>query len=189
VSFEDDRRAMIKQGEGSVPYMYLDTRGYVTVAVGHMMPNIAAAQELPFVHRTGGGSASSDEIAREFETIKARPYGQNCAHSTFEPYTKLILPEPEIDVLLDRRIAEFESGLRKDFSNYESCPAPARLGLMDMAFNLGNHGLVTKFPTFTRAAREGDWQTCAAECRRTGIGQSRNDETKHLFEEAYEEEI
>ena len=53
---------------------------------------------------------------------------------------------------------------------------------MDMAFNLGNKGLVSKFPSFTRAAREKNWAKCAEECRRNGISKARNDEVRHLFE-------
>ena len=55
---------------------------------------------------------------------------------------------------------------------------------MDMAFNLGNVGLVRKFPTFTRAARAKDWLTCARECQRRGIGDRRNEQTRQLFEAA-----
>lgn len=189
MSFEEDRREMIKRGEGSVPHMYLDTRGYVTVGVGHMMPDTQAAQQLPFVRRDNEEPATTAEIAQDFATISARPYGQSYGHWTFESYATLELTASEIDRLLDRRLTEFESRLRRDFPDYDACPAPARLGLMDMAFNLGNAGLVSKFPTFTRAAREGDWQTCAEECRRRGISSTRNEETKHLFEAALVEEI
>jgi len=45
-------------------------------------------------------------------------------------------------------------------------------------------GLVSKFPSFTRAARAQRWRTCAQECQRTGIGTSRNAMTKQLFENA-----
>lgn len=189
MEFANKCRAMIKEGEGCVPYMYLDTRGYVTVGVGHMMRDKNAASELPFVHRDSGSKASADDIADEFETIKARPFGKSYSHRSFEAHTKLILTDAEIDALLDRRIAEFEAGLKRDFEGYDDYPEAARLGLIDMAFNLGNHGLVSKFPTFTEAARAKDWQTCAAECKRGGIGQRRNDETKKLFEEAFEDAI
>jgi len=94
-----------------------------------------------------------------------------------------VLPDAEIDALLDRRIAEFEAGLRHDFDGFDSYPERARLGLLDMAFNLGNNGLVTKFPSFTAAARAGDWAKCAAECRRNGISATRNEEVKKLFED------
>ncbi len=42
---------------------------------------------------------------------------------------------------------------------------------------------MNKFPTFTKAAREKDWATCAKECERLGIGDRRNEMTKKLFED------
>ena len=86
-----------------------------------------------------------------------------------------------IDELLDKRIFAFESGLRRDFPDYDDYPEEVKLGLMDMAFNLGNSGLVNKFPSFTRAAREKDWAGCAKECHRNGIADSRNQEVEDLF--------
>ena len=79
---------------------------------------------------------------------------------------------------------EFEEGLQSNFQEYGSYPDEIRLGLIDMAFNLGNAGLVDKFPIFTKAARVKDWATCANECRREGIGDHRNEMTKKLFEES-----
>ncbi len=102
--------------------------------------------------------------------------------SFYKQFTKLDLPELAINALLDKRIEGFEAGLRSDFADYDSYPNNAKLGLMDMVFNLGNAGLVNKFPTFTKTAREKDWATCAKECERLGIGDRRNEITKKLFE-------
>ena len=183
MSFEEACRHMIKQGEGSISHMYLDTRGFVTVGVGNMMKTATEAQARPFVRRDNGTAASDEEIAADFDAVHVRPYGQAYAAGSFKDHTMLDLPGSEIDALLDRRIAGFEAGLRDDFSGYDDYPDRARLGLIDMAFNLGNLGLVTKFPTFTNAARHGDWETCAKECRRRGISKSRNEEVKKLFED------
>jgi GH24 family phage-related lysozyme (muramidase) len=40
---------MLKQFEGCVPWMYRDTVGKVTVGVGLMLPDVRAAQALPFL--------------------------------------------------------------------------------------------------------------------------------------------
>ena len=184
MSFEESCRELIKSGEGSISHMYLDTRGFVTVGVGNMMRTAAEAQALAFVRRDNGNTASDEEISADFDAIKNRPYGQSYTARSFKEFTQLDLPEAEIDALLDRRLAGFEAGLREDFPGYDSYPDRARLGLIDMAFNLGNHGLVTKFPSFTAAARERNWAVCAEECRRRGISATRNEEVKKLFEEA-----
>lgn len=187
MSFVERRRALIKEGEGCVPYMYLDTKGYVTVGVGHMMRDVAAAQKLAFVRRDSGAPATLGEIAADFARVKGQPFGQSITHRAFRSHTKLILPDDRIDALLSRRIAGFENGLKRNFANYEAYPDRVKLGLMDMAFNLGTRGLVTKFPSFTRAARAGDWAGCARECRRRGISSERNETVRRLFEEEFQD--
>ena len=37
--------------EGVVQYMYLDIEGNVTIGIGHLIKDVAAAEELPFVRR------------------------------------------------------------------------------------------------------------------------------------------
>ena len=182
MTFETRRRSMIKEGEGSISHLYLDTKGLVTVAVGQLLRTVEAAQELGFVRRATGEPATGAEIELDYDSVKRQSAAM--VASAYKPFTELDLPEPAITALLDKRIEGFEAGLRSDFSDYESFPDEVRLGLMDMVFNLGNRGLVDKFPTFTRAARAKDWETCSAECRRTGIGDRRNEETKRLFETA-----
>lgn len=182
MSFNEQLRSMIKEGEGSISHMYLDTRGFVTVAVGQLLRTAEAAQELDFVHRDTGQPAGAAEIAQDYASIKQQPPGKIASH--YRQFTTLDLPEPAIDALLDKRIEGFEAGLRRDFTHYDSYPDAAKLGLMDMVFNLGNAGVVNKFPTFAKAARSHDWATCAKECRRVGISDHRNEVTRKLFEEA-----
>lgn len=181
-NFEEQRRSMIKDGEGCIPYMYLDTVGKVTVAVGQMLPTVAAAAALTFSRRDNGNRATAAEISQDYQSVAQQPPGRPA--TSYKQFTQLDMPEDAIDALLDKRIAEFEAALRGDFPEYDSYPDEAKLGLMDMVFNLGNSGLINKFPTFTRAARAKDWRTCANECERGGIGDARNAMTKKLFEDA-----
>ena len=177
--FESRRREIIKHGEGSIPHMYLYTVGKVTVAVGNMLPDAAAGQTLVFVKRGTDQRASVEESSADFAAVSAQPKGKVAGF--YKQFTKLDMPEQAINELLDARIVGFEAGLRKDFVGYDGFPDSARIGLMDMAFNLGNRGLVKKFPTFTAAARASDWAKCAEECKRQGIADSRNEETEKLF--------
>lgn len=178
--FLNKRRDLIKRGEGCISHMYLDTVGKVTVAVGNMLPTADAATTLDFIDRETKTPASEVDIRKEFELVQAQIPAKVAA--SYKRYTKLDLTDEFIDQLLERRIDEFESGLVRDFSNYLSFPDEARLGLIDMAFNLGNKGLLSKFPSFTRAVRAKDWHICAAECKRSGISEQRNQETRELFE-------
>jgi GH24 family phage-related lysozyme (muramidase) len=174
-------RTHIKHGEGSINHMYLDTVGKVTVGVGNMLPDIESAKALPFVLEDSSEPASQEDIKNDFENVSEQKSGMFARR--YHDYTKLVLTEKDIDTLLDTRIDEFERRLNKDFSNYENCPGAVQLGLLDMAFNLGNSGLVNKFPTFCKAVKAEDWEACARECKRRGISDDRNAETSALFRE------
>jgi GH24 family phage-related lysozyme (muramidase) len=175
-------KKMIIEHEGSIPHMYLDTVGKVTVGVGFMLPSPEAAKKMKFIDRETGEPATDNEIERDFNAVQDQEKGNRAQY--YEQFTRLDLPDEEIDSYLEKRIEEFQNGLRGKFDDYDNYPEAAREGLLDMAFNLGVEGLVNKFPTFTAAAREGDWAKCAQECHRRNIGEERNETTKKLFDEA-----
>lgn len=172
-------RELIKAGEGSIPHMYLDTVGKVTIGVGNMLRDAKAATALPFIVAESGEAASKQAIVAEYNLVAAQEPGL-VAHR-YRKYTKLILEEDAINALLDKRLGQFRRTLQKDFEGFDDFPENAQLGLIDMAFNLGNQGLIAKFPSFTRAARKKDWKKCAMECRRKQIQKTRNEEVKELF--------
>jgi len=184
--FKRKIRTLVKSGEGSIPHMYLDTVGKVTVGVGNMMPTAETAVELPFIHADSSLPATDDEVGNEFAFISQQTQGRLAG--SYKEFTSLILTDEYIDELLDQRIEGFVQQLKRDFPNYDHYPEPARLGLIDMAFNLGNSGLINKFPSFTRAAREEDWASCQRECHRRGISDTRNEEVKTLFGECANDE-
>ena len=179
---KDAVRKLLKEGEGTVSHMYLDTRANVTVGVGQLLETVDAAKQLSFVNRETGAAASEAEIEADFDAVVSQEAGRVAA--AYKQYTHLDMSPDEIDALLDRRIDEFEAGLRKRFSGYDEYPEPAEEALLDMAFNLGLSGLVNKFPKLKSAAEARDWSTCAEECRRRGISDTRNQVTKELFEKA-----
>ncbi|MCB1738441.1 MAG: hypothetical protein KDI42_09970, partial [Gammaproteobacteria bacterium] len=169
--FRTQVREMLKNGEGSIPWMYLDTVGKVTVGVGNMLPNVSAAQALAFVD-ANGAAASAVRVAGDFRAVSSLPAGK--VARVYKHVTTVRLTEAGINDLLDGRITEFETGLRRLFPDYDDFPDPARMGILDMAFNLGLNGLDTKFPSFCRNARNRDWQGCAQQCHRRGISDARN---------------
>lgn len=165
-----------------VEHMYLDTKGYVTVGVGQMVPTADAAKKLGFENATTHDPATPEEIEEDYDSVSNQDPGYRAAH--YKQFTKLALPLREIEALVAKRIQEFEAGLRREFPDYDSFPEAAQEGLFDMAYNLGLSGLTDKFPNFTAAARRQDWATCALECRRRGISDERNRKTRELFERA-----
>lgn len=177
--FRDKVRILIKEGEGCVDHMHLNAVGKVTVGVGNMLKKPSSATSLRFIAEATGEKASEQSIEEEFRLVS----NQEAAHPPkfYKEFTQLVLSDHDINQLLDMRLDKFESKLRMDFPKYDDYPEDAKLGLIDMAYNLGNKKLLNKFSTFTNAARKSDWLTCANECRRKQIQESRNDMVRSLF--------
>jgi len=171
--------ALLKEGEGAISHMYLDTRGNVTVGVGQLLSTVDSAKKLRFTVRISNKLATAAEIETDFNTVKKQRAGALAA--SYKQHTKLDLPTSVIDALLGTRIQEFESQLRTSLHEYDRYPPDAQLAILDMAFNLGTNGLISKFPRLVAAIREKDWNECASLSNRVGIGAARNEKTKQLF--------
>lgn len=180
----------LKEFEGNVGYMYLDTGGNVTVGVGEMLPNAAAAQKFAFVRRADAtakppvlpGPATADEIKADFDNVKQQAAAK--AAEYYKQFTKLDLPQSVIDSTVSSEVFQFTVGLTARFPEFPLYPAEACAALFDMAYNLGLSKLTSQFPTFCKAVKDKDWATAAKECKRGGIPDDRNDWTKAQFEKA-----
>ncbi len=169
--------------EGRFAYMYLDTRGFVTVGVGKMLPDVAAAQALGFVRRSDGQPATAAEIKADFERVKQQPMGRLA--KTYKASTLLDLPDAAIDALLESTVAGFETSLSANFAGYEHYPACAKRALLDMVYNLGSSKLLA-FKNLKRAVEFGQWAVAAQECERRGPSAERNSWTREMFLKAAE---
>ncbi len=175
-------KSSIQHNEGCIDHMYLDTRGNVTIGIGQLVPSADFAMTLRLVLRDSGEAASAQQITEDYDNVSAQQTGMTAAR--YKPFTRLEMTHADIDSLLDNHIDEFTGGLEREISDFNAFPDTAQEALLDMAFNLGVSGLVRKFPKLVSAASQRDWQTCAAECERRGIGDQRNQATKQLFESA-----
>ena len=178
MSYLDDSLDYLKHFEGSIAWMYLDTRRFVTVGVGEMLPNATAAQSLAFVDSTGQ-PVSQDAILADFNRVSELAPGQS-ANSYRSSASPALLPDT-IDSLLMNHVEYFDSRLRERFSAFDSFPDPARLGLLDMIYNLGEKGLFNHFPHFMGCVDNQDWSGAAANCHRVGPGPDRNAWTRQQF--------
>src|ERR1019366_4727592 len=111
-TYLDESLAKLEWFEGSIPWMYLDTRGDVTVGVGLMVPNAAAAGKLPFM--VASRSATSTEIATEFARVEAMPMGRTALF--YRHADGLTLEKQDIDSLLRTILEGFEGELRAKLS-------------------------------------------------------------------------
>jgi len=177
--------------EGAIPYMYLDTSGKVTVGVGNLLADAAAAQALAFVVRPEPGAdpsavplaATPDQIAADFAAVAQQPEALAASH--YMRFTTLNLPNDAILALLTSRVQDFTTQLIATFPNFNGYPPEACAAIFDMAFNLGLKKVANNFPAFTRAVQAADWTTAAAQCHRLPpISDDRNNWTQSQFLQA-----
>src|SRR5580704_1268437 len=164
--------------EGIVPWMYLDTKGFVTVGVGEMLANASRAQSLGFVDADSQPVAPAVILA-DYERVSALPRAKLPAF--YRAPGSPVLPYPEIDSLLRQHLTYFDEQLSQRFAAYPNFPDPAKLGLLDMIFNLGVIGLFKGFPTLIEHVQKRDWENAATQCHRNGPNPERNEWAKQQF--------
>jgi GH24 family phage-related lysozyme (muramidase) len=178
MSYLDQSAAQLTIFEGSIAWMYLDSRGFVTVAVGDMLPNATSAQALEFVDNTGQ-PANPAAILADFQRVAGMSPNLNA--NAYRTAAALTLPQPAIASLLMGRIQDFDNALSGKFADYSTFPDPAKLGLLDMVFNLGAFKLFNTYPTFMRYVNNTDWAGAALQCNRIGPAPARNAWTVQQF--------
>ena len=173
----EEAMTKIREFEGSVPWMYLDTVGKVTVGIGLVLVNEVAAHGLPFV--VGDRPAKLDEIGREFARVNAMKPGQMAKFYFIKQ--GLNLPNDVIETKLRDTIQGFEGYLRSHLKGYETVPDAAKVALLDMIYNLGPGRLFAEYPRLIAAIERGDWKAAAASSFRKGPSAERNAWVKQQF--------
>ncbi len=177
----EELKARLREHEGVVPHLYLDTLGLVTCGVGHMIPNPNAMAGIPMVHPTGEEASLVDKVT-EWYRVKALEPARLPAY--YAANTSLRMTPEAITTLQDEDVDGFRQGLRSLLPGFDQFPEPAQEALLDMAFQLGAKGLIDKFPHLVASVKARNWQACAAECHRAGIQEWRNVATADLFHRA-----
>lgn len=185
----DEKRILkkrLEKFEGRVPYMYLDTKGRVTVGVGHEIRTVTVAQKLPF-RTTKGAKATADEIKAAYMMVKAQSKGRKAEY--YRRFTELSISETEIDRLTNQHIASFYRELKRLYTGFDGFPSSARLALFDLIFNVGMTNLRTGWPSLNLAIKKKDWEAASDESGRAPpISPDRNKYVANLFDKAAKEE-
>jgi GH24 family phage-related lysozyme (muramidase) len=168
----------IERYEGRVPHLYLDSRGFVTVGVGHLLSSVENAKALDFVTMTGE-LATENMIAEEYQVVSTRE--ANRVASYYQSFTQLRLSDSAIDQLTVKHIDSFYGELKIIYSEFDSFPSDIKLALFDLIFNLGMTSLRKKWPKFNGCIASKDWVAAADNCRRKGIADERNEYVKALL--------
>ncbi len=176
MGFYETAQKDVTKWEGSIPHMYVDTNGYVTVGIGFMIPTAAAAKSYGFVKRGGNTKASDKEKEAEWKTVKKMAKGKKA--SAYKDSTTLDLPDAEIKKLLLEKIKEFEAGIKKIYSDYDKYPDELKLALLDIAYNTGLGGLKA-FAKMKKAIDEKRWADAATESKR---GKARAERNTYVYD-------
>ncbi len=188
-SVQDAFTAFSTPLEGKVNFMYLDIKGLVTVGIGNLIDPVDKALNLPFVHKSDGSAATQDEISNEWNTLKSQPDLAQKGYKACEAITNLMLTDDSIAQLVTTKLNLNATTLKStsEFSDMDSWPADAQLGLLSMAWAMGP-GFGPSWPNFRTACAAHDWATAAANCRMNETGnpglKPRNDADVLLFTNA-----
>ena len=168
--------------EGELVTMYRDTLGNATVADGLLLPSMASALVLPFqvpVVNAPARAATADEIANEYDRVMGMPKGLVASHYANANSPRLSIAECTnlLRPVVDSRIAE----LTRLVIRFASLSLAWRLALLDMAYNLGTHGLLIKFPHLMLGVEAGSSPECMAQCNRPQLPDARNNWTRTQF--------
>lgn len=182
------RRTLLKkleEYEGRYDHMYADSKGKVTVGVGHLLASSAAAESLAFV-TAKQIQATKQEIASDYKAVLAQTIkgGTNQKATAYKSHTALTLSATNIDNLTNHHIDTFGAELRNIYHGFSLFPVEAQLALFDMVFNLGATGLRGTWPNMNAAIRAKDWSKAAIDSNRVDVNPARNRYVRDLFNAA-----
>ena len=170
--------------EGDVRHMYLDSEGHVTIGVGHLVRDLAAALALNLVVGKTGAIATDAQITIDYEAVK-KQWKSDTAAPYYKKYTQLIMKKVEVNRLTNKHINKFYSELKRLYPDFDDYSTEVRLALLDMIFNLGMTKLRNLFPKLNKAVKAKKWAEAAAESRRKfPVSDARNNYVRALFEAA-----
>ena len=142
--------------EGALRWMYRDSLGYVTVAIGYLLHDADEAAGLPF-EVDGERLASRAEIVADFHRVIALAKGMPAAKYRAPDSPRVELSDGSVTWLTTGRLqSEFIPGLTRLFVGFEDLPAPAQSSLVDLAWNLGIRGLA-QFGHLREAVAQRRW--------------------------------
>jgi GH24 family phage-related lysozyme (muramidase) len=178
-AYLEDFLAIIGQPdrENTIPWLYKDSVGKLTVGKGTMLPTLEASQALQW-YMPGEVPATPDQIRLDWNRVFMLPKGYAAAHY-HDPAGPYLL-DSEIDMQAEVAAMRMSNRLSQ-LPWFDALPDPAKLALMDMSYNLGYAGLLDKFPKMMAAVKSHDWPTAIEECNRPQLSATRNSWTRSQF--------
>lgn len=155
----------LQEYEGRYNHMYLDTKGKVTIGVGHLIPNKSAVATLSLFtvkNNIAFTPATLKEKQEEYDTIAKQV--KNYKAGWYKKHCKLVMKDADINIQLKKHIKVFYKELSSLYNKangyaieFDSMPEEVQIALFDMIFNLGLIKLRTTFSKFNKAIKQKDW--------------------------------
>ena len=159
-----------KQYEGAVNSCYQDVKGLVSIGVGILADPVGLMLSLPLRWKDGT-LATPGDIRAEYERIKALGKGTIAdgnpaamgGWTYAKPYCNLHLDDAGMHYVVERKLSEMETILKRRYPNWDAYPADAQLGVMSYSWAMGP---TYQFPApkFARAVLTSQWLTASNEC-------------------------
>ncbi len=183
----------LEEYEGRYNHMYLDSKGKVTIGVGHLIASKNAVATIT-LYKTKNNQpttpASLKEKQDEYSNVLKQK--KNYKASWYKQFTKLVMKEADINAQRDKHITAFYTELSgmyskaKGYTNdFDAMPEEVQLALFDMIFNLGQTKLRTIFTNFNKAIKQEKWDEAAKQANRPDVNAARNTYVKTLLTDAH----
>jgi GH24 family phage-related lysozyme (muramidase) len=147
----------LKVSEGLILYMYLCTKGKVTIGIGNMMPTVEDAKRLPFVNTSSGEAATDAEVANAYAAVSQMAWGMKSTKYKLSPSLE-ITEDFAFELAIARLKKEFLPQIRNKFPDFDRYPKSARRFMVDMAYN-GGAGFFAKRGMVV-PIKQRDWLAC-----------------------------
>lgn len=179
----------MKSFEGAINHMYLDSKGFVTIGVGHLIPTPADVDKIMLYMNSTKKIATKLEKVAEYNLIKSK--SKNKWAPYYKEFTTMFMMDADIQKLYRNHVTSFYLELKSlyrngnGYANFDSFPEEVQLALFDMVFNLGLTRLKNVFLNFNKAIKDQNWLKAAQESRRPDVQPERNQYVKSLLMTAH----
>ncbi|MCW8128402.1 hypothetical protein [Microbulbifer halophilus] len=95
----------LEEYEGRYNHLYLDTKGKVTVGIGHMIPNRVAIAPITMYNTNNGQPSTSATLAKkqtEYDRILKQK--RNYRAGWYKQFCTLMMKDVDIDIQRDKHI-------------------------------------------------------------------------------------
>lgn len=119
----------------ALPYMYTDSKGYVTTGTGNLIDPVGTALALPWTNPDGSPTSQAD-IEAAFNAVKGAYPGVQSTGS--QSLTSIRLSPQALDDLMLKTISANQTILLERYSNFATIPADAQLGIHSISWAWGS---------------------------------------------------